>query len=161
MAVRVGWGFLDEFHQPGVGPSKDEPQQNMNTVRRAIEELYRKGNVAIIDEVFAANYIGYSAANPAGIRGIEQIEDHVISVRKSFPGLYLKIEHIFAEGNMVVARWTALGTHKGEYRGIAPTNTKIKLPGITMYRFADGKIAESWAQWDLGGLMHQLRDTGK
>ena len=139
----------------------DQPQENMLTVREAIEELYQKGNVRIIDDLFAADYVGYSAAKPEGLRGIEQIEDHVISVRKSFPDLHLSIDDMTATGNSVVARWTARGTHKGEYRGIAPSNTKISVPGITVYRFEDGKIAESWAQWDLGGLMQQLRDAGK
>jgi predicted ester cyclase len=60
------------------------------------------------------------------------------------------------EGDKVVMAWTATGTHKGDLRGIAPTNKKISIEGITISRHANGKLVESRVNWDALGMMQQL-----
>jgi predicted ester cyclase len=63
---------------------------------------------------------------------------------------------MFAEGDKVVVRWSASGTHQGEYFGIAPTNRHVTPNGMAIYRFADGKIVEEWMNTDMLGLLRQL-----
>ena len=60
------------------------------------------------------------------------------------------------EGDKVATRWVSTGTHQGELQGIAPTGKNISITGISVARFANGKIAEEWANWDALGMMKQL-----
>jgi ketosteroid isomerase-like protein len=55
-----------------------------------------------------------------------------------------------------VTRWTITGTHEGELTGIPPTGRRISITGISIARIANGKIIESWNNWDALGLMQQL-----
>lgn len=66
------------------------------------------------------------------------------------------IEDIIAEGETVMARWSWRGTHKGDLSGIAPTKKHITISGISIARFANGKMVEGWSNWDALGLMQQL-----
>ena len=68
----------------------------------------------------------------------------------------MTVEELFAEGETVVARWSCRGTHKGELNGIAPTGKQISITGISIARFAGGKMVEGWVNWDALGLMQQL-----
>ena len=61
-----------------------------------------------------------------------------------------------ADGDFVVTRWTARGTHDGELFGIAPTGNAVTTSGISIVRVADGKIVEDHTQWDALGLMQQV-----
>ena len=68
----------------------------------------------------------------------------------------MTIEDIIAEGETVVARWTCRGTHKGDLSGIAPTGKQFNISGVSIARFASGKVVEGWINWDALGLMQQL-----
>src|SRR5215212_7456435 len=61
-----------------------------------------------------------------------------------------------AEGEKVVSRWRAQGTHQGELMGIAPTGNEVAITGLTIHRIEDGKIVEEWENWDALGLMQQI-----
>ena len=66
------------------------------------------------------------------------------------------VEDLIAEDDKVVARWTARCTHQGEFMGVAPTGRQVTMGGTSIYRFADGKLAEEWKHWDALGLFQQL-----
>ena len=90
---------------------------------------------------------------PPGIAGfIYAIE----MLHASFPDLIITVEDLFAEGDRVVARLTARGTHQGLFRGIAPTGRAVSWTGMRIFRIANGKIAEHWANWDDLSLLKQL-----
>ena len=61
-----------------------------------------------------------------------------------------------ADGDKVVTRWTATGTHKGQLMGIAPTNKHATITGVDIARYHDGKVVEAWASYDMYGLLQQL-----
>jgi steroid delta-isomerase-like uncharacterized protein len=72
------------------------------------------------------------------------------------PDLATTVEDTIAEGDKVAARWTARGTHNGELMGIPPTGKKVAMTAISIHRIVDGKIAESWINFDALGMMQQL-----
>jgi len=74
----------------------------------------------------------------------------------AFPDICLRVDDMFAEEDRVVLRWSASGTHQGEFFGITPTNRQITANGMAIYRFADGKIVEEWMNTDMLGLLRQL-----
>lgn len=74
----------------------------------------------------------------------------------SFPDLAYNIEDIIAEGDKVVVRRTATGTHKGDLFGIPATGKMIEVVGVDVFRVKDGKFKEFWLSWDQMGMMQQL-----
>jgi predicted ester cyclase len=73
--------------------------------------------------------------------GIITLTSMLRSMRGAFPDFHLTIEDQIAEGNKVITRVTFRGTHRGDYRGIAPTGKQIKYSGIAIDRIVDGKVA--------------------
>jgi predicted ester cyclase len=76
--------------------------------------------------------------------------------RKAFPDFRDSIDIQIAEGDMVATRATSRGAHRGVFMGLEPTNRELSWTGITIDRIAEGKIVESWTNWDMMGMMQQL-----
>jgi steroid delta-isomerase-like uncharacterized protein len=129
---------------------------NKNAVRRLFEEVWNKGNLPLADELFAPTYIHHDASTPDVGRGPEGEKKRATLYRTAFADLRLTVEDIVAEGETVVARWSCRGAHKGDLSGIAPTGKQINITGVSVARFANGKIVEGWVNWDALGLMQQL-----
>jgi len=129
---------------------------NKNAVRRLVEEVWNKGNLSVADELFAAAYEHNDASTPDVGCGPESEKRRATFYRTAFPDFRLTIRAIIAEGEIVVARWTCRGTHKRDLDGIAPTGKQFKISGVSIVRFADGKMVEGWINWDALGLMQQL-----
>jgi predicted ester cyclase len=80
----------------------------------------------------------------------------ITTCRAAFHGLHVTIDDIIADGDKVIARFTARGIHKGEFMGLPPTGKAIIMTGIEIFRIKEGKIAELWGEANLMGLMQQL-----
>ena len=76
--------------------------------------------------------------------------------RAALPDWHSDVEQLVAEGDLVVERFTASGTHSGELMGVAPTGRVLRLRGMQMFRIRDGRIVERWGRLDESGLMQQL-----
>ena len=131
-------------------------ENNKAIVQRFIEEVWNKGNLAVIDELCAANFVDYGPASTDVTRGLDSLKQSVTMYRTAFPDLQLTVEDMVAVGDKVVTRWTARSTHKGDFMGIAPTNKQTTVTGISIDRIAGGKIEETWEAWDRMALMQQL-----
>jgi steroid delta-isomerase-like uncharacterized protein len=131
-------------------------EQNKTAVRRLIDELWNKGNLPVADELIAPTYTHHDASTPDVGRGPESEKKRVTLYRTAFADLRLTIEDIIAEGETVVARWSCRGAHRGDLNGIAPTGKQVALSGVTITRFANGKMVEGYVNWDALGLMQQL-----
>jgi steroid delta-isomerase-like uncharacterized protein len=131
-------------------------EQNKAVVRRVFDELWNRGNLPVADEFFASTYTHHDPSTPDAGRGPESEKKRVTLYRTALHDLRLTIEDIIAEGEMVMARWSCRATHKGDLNGIAPTGKQIAISGISMVRFASGKMVEGWITWDALGLMQQL-----
>lgn len=125
-------------------------------VRKISEEAFSNGNLAVIDEYFAEDFVGHAAAAPEEIHGPEEYKEFIATYRDAFPDLNSTTADLIAEGDKVVERHVATGTHEGELMGIAPTGAEAEVEGITIVRFEDGKIVESWDIADVMGMMQQL-----
>jgi len=132
-------------------------EENKGIVRRWYKEVFEKGNLAIVDEIFSADYLDHDPGPtgsgwPRGPQGAQQVATFY---RGAFPDIRYTIDQI-AEGDKVVTRWTAEGTHKGELMGIPPSGKHLTVTGISIERIAGGKIAETWVNFDLLGLLQQI-----
>jgi steroid delta-isomerase-like uncharacterized protein len=130
-------------------------EQNKAIVRRAFEEPW-KGNLDVVDELIATNYVGHDPANPEPLRGPEGVKEFVSVYRAAFPDARITVEQQLAEGDLVATRWSGRGTHEGELMGISPTGKQTTVTGLTISRLEGGKIVEEFQNWDTFGMMQQL-----
>jgi steroid delta-isomerase-like uncharacterized protein len=124
--------------------------------RRELEEIFNDGNLDVADEIIADDFVGYDPAQSEPTRGPEGLKQAAAGYRAAFSDLTCTVDEQVAEGDTVVTRWTARGTHDGELFGIAPTGKQATVTGISIERVVDGKIAEGHTVWDTFGLMQQL-----
>ncbi len=131
-------------------------EDNKAIIRRQYEEAIGKQNLDLLDELIGPDYVSHDPTLPEPIRGVEGLKEYARGYFTAFPDLQFTIEEQIAEGDTVVTRWTASGTHEGELFGIAPTGKRTTTTGVSIERLANGKIVESHDEWDALGLMQQL-----
>ena len=131
-------------------------EANKAIPRRITDEAWNRGNLAILDELVAPDFVRHTPLRPEGIHGIEGFKDHVARLRAGFPDAQFLIEDEIAEGDRVVNRWTFRGTHRGDFAGIPATGKAVTMTAIGIVRIADGKIAEIWDEADAMGVLQQL-----
>jgi steroid delta-isomerase-like uncharacterized protein len=100
--------------------------------------------------------ISHDAAIPEDIVGPERLKEVTGGYRAAFPDLNFTIEQQLGDGDLVATRWSARGTQDGELMGIPASGKQATVTGITIDRFEDGRIAESWTNWDTLGLLQQI-----
>ena len=135
-----------------------DTEGNKAATRRSIEEIRNQGNMAVVNEIFASNYVYHEPAM-GDLLGPEGLKQAVLAYRTAYPDLYFTVEDMLTEGDIVVTRWTAAGTQHGELMGIPPTGLKTTTVGINFARYQDGKAVEKWSNWDVIGLTQQLGEV--
>jgi len=132
-------------------------EENKALVRREMEELFNHtGNLDAADEIIAPDYVSYEPTS-GEVRGIEGAKQFAAAYREAFPDLQNTIEDMVAEGDKVVVRFRARGTHQGETEAFGPaTGKRMEITGITIKRLSEGKIVEAWTNFDALGMMQQL-----
>ena len=120
-----------------------EEEKNKALVRWWWEEVWVKGNVAAVDEFMAPNYVDHPT--PPGLPpGSEGLKQEITAYRTAYPEVKATVDDIFAGGDRVALRWSARGTHLGEWLDIPPTGQHFTMSGISIYRIAEGKAVEGW-----------------
>jgi steroid delta-isomerase-like uncharacterized protein len=130
-------------------------RENIEASRRVIEEAFNQGNLDVLDEVCADGFVDHDPL--LGDSDREGVKQGIAGYREAFPDIHISIDEIFAAGDRVVMRWTGEGTFQNPMMGLEPTGEKgAPVHGIGIDRFEDGKIAESWGQWDTLQLMKNI-----
>ena len=127
-------------------------EENKAIMRRIIEKGFNKGNLAVVDEYTAADYI-FGSNEP---KGPEIVKQSITRQRTAFPDFHQKLDEIVAEGDVVAHRCTITGTFKGKLGEIPPTGKQftVQLAGFT--RFANGKQVQGWIFIDTLDYYRQL-----
>jgi predicted ester cyclase len=128
---------------------------NKAAARRLLEDIISRGDLAEVAEIVSADYHEHDPVNEVDTRGADGMREEFEMFRAAF-GLQFKVEDQIAEGDQVASRWSARGTHAGEFMGVAPTGEEIAITGITIFRFADGMIEEGWWNWDTLGMLRRI-----
>src|SRR5919107_4352479 len=118
-------------------------KENKVLTRRSWE-IVTEGNLDTLEDALAEVYADDIVLHEPDedIRGIEGLKQFVCMIRSAIPDLRITLEDDIAEGEKVVSRWRAQGTHQDELMGIAPTGNKVMITGIPIHRIEDGKIVE-------------------
>ena len=122
---------------------------------RIVEEVLNRGNLAVVDELFAPDYLDHSP-RPGQWAGAQGYKYSIISLRTAFPDLRHTIDDVIAEDDRVMLFLTARGTHQGEFLGLPPTGKRVTIRGLILLRLAGGKVVERWSLGDDLGLVLQL-----
>jgi steroid delta-isomerase-like uncharacterized protein len=130
-------------------------EENKALARRWAD-IMTQGNLDLVDEIYAPDYVGHDSTSPEDIRGVEGIREFFSMYLGAFPDDEVTIEDQLAEGDMVATRWTGRATHQGELMGIPPSGNRVEVTGITISRIEGGKVAEEWQQYDALGLMQAI-----
>jgi len=127
-------------------------------VGRYYEELWSQGRLEFVDEHMAPDYENHDPATPGAVlTGRDAFRALVVTYREAFPDLRFEIVEQHADGDTVVSRWFASGTHRGALMGIPPTGKRAPtVEGITLTTFAGGKIVRDRVVWDTLGLLRGL-----
>jgi steroid delta-isomerase-like uncharacterized protein len=94
---------------------------------------------------------------PLDVSGAEALKLVFLTLHRAYPDLHITIEDLIAENDKVVDRNSVVGTHRGEYMGVAPSGKRVMYQEIFVFRFANGRIAETWGVVD---VLSQLRQIG-
>lgn len=133
-------------------------EANKAIFRRMIEELWNQGRLDVADELFTSDATSPSAPDlPPGPAGVKAITGMFL---KAFPDLHIDIEHEVADGDRVFGHLRERGTHTGPLvtpTGEVPaTGKSVDFNEMAIVRIADGKIAESWYDMDMVGMLMQI-----
>jgi steroid delta-isomerase-like uncharacterized protein len=129
--------------------------ENKALVRRFYEEVYVNWNMALADQLISPQFTSHDWPE-RGPTGPRAFRDYYSAIRSAVPDARYEVDDLIAEDDKVVVRWRLLGTHKGNFRGIAPSGRPITLKGIAIYRVEDGKLMERWVVSDLHGLLEEI-----
>jgi steroid delta-isomerase-like uncharacterized protein len=118
--------------------------------------VWEEGNIDLVDELLAPDYVNHSPATPDQPTDPEGVKAVVGMFRDAMPDLRVIIEDMIAEGDKVVVRYTIEGTHEGELFGVPPTGQRLSIKSISVERVSEGKIREHWRITDGLDMMQQL-----
>ena len=136
-----------------MGNLANDDRASVNTAitLRDLEVAWNTGDLSVLDSSLHPECVGHFPSS-AEIRGPEAVKDLVAGFRSLFSELRVEVDDLIAKGDKVVARWHAAGT-------AATVGKRVQFTGITIDRFADGQIVESWSEWDSAGLAGQLQSS--
>lgn len=131
-------------------------EQNKAVFRRMVDEVFNRGNIAVVDEIMTPDFMEREELPPGFPPGREGVKLLTQMLRSAFPDFKATIEDTLAEGDRVMIRMTWSGTQQGEFMGIPPTGKRMSIQVIDIVRLSNGKVAEHWGVMDSMGMMQQL-----
>jgi len=153
MSIKENKAIVRSFFESIEG--KEEMQRQIQAAddpASELEKVIRFGST----QVYTPDYVEHG---PRSDMPFEELIKFTVSLITAFPDLAYKVGDIFAEGDKVVVRYSARGTHLGTYLDVPPSGKKIEINGIYIVRMADGKIAEGWFVSSFFSLKEQIEQV--
>lgn len=134
-------------------------EANKAVVRRFLEEVINRHQLGLVDDLFTADFVLHLAGKAEPLHGPAWIREIAAHFRTAFPDWKNDLDalEIIAEGDKVVSRWFEGGTHRGPFQGIPRTGRFVRMAGIDVFRFEDGRIAEQWVYADMTAFLAELK----
>ena len=130
--------------------------ENAKIAHRWFEEVWNKKRLDAIDEMADPKAVGQGQQFHDALINLEEFRAFAAHLQSAFPDLRVTIDDTIAEGDRVALRWQLQMTHTGQFLRYAPTNKKVNISGITIFRMANGKLVAGWDKWDQLGLLEQI-----
>jgi steroid delta-isomerase-like uncharacterized protein len=135
-------------------------QSDVAVLRRWFEEVWNEDREDLMEELAEPNVVFHGVGGPNQImQGLDAFKPFYRNIRAAFPDIRITVEEAIGERDIVALRWSAQMTHSGDALGFPATNKRVALTGMSFARLRGGKIVESWDNWDMMGLMHEIGQT--
>jgi steroid delta-isomerase-like uncharacterized protein len=128
---------------------------NATIVREFLDATFNRGDLSAMETGVATDHIDHGT--DGDYAGRDRLIGEVKEYRAAFPDLKMTFEDQISERDRVVTRWTATGTNLGQFQGIEATGRQATVSGIFINRVVNGRITETWSDFDPLGLAQQLR----
>jgi steroid delta-isomerase-like uncharacterized protein len=130
--------------------------QNLKLARRFFDDMCNGRKLDLAGELFAAGHVYHDPSAPVG-PGPQGMRDLLTTYQTAYADAKWTVNDLFAaDGERVIALWTGSGTQTGELMGIPATKKSVRVDGLWAFKFANGRIIESWNHWDALGMLQQL-----
>jgi steroid delta-isomerase-like uncharacterized protein len=128
--------------------------ENRALLRRWFDEVWNTGSAAAINQMLASHAVVHGFG--IDLRGPEAFKPFHSAYRNAFPDVTIKVDDVVAEGDLVAARWSGKGTHRGEGLGFPATGRRVDFSGTVFARIEQGKIVEAWNMFNQLEMLQQL-----
>lgn len=136
--------------------TNDGTAHNKQLADAFIQELFTKGDLDAVDRYLDPGFVNHDPPFPGAPDGPAGMRLAAAMFREALPDWHSEVEQLVAEDDIVVERFTASGTHRGELLGVPPTGRTLTLSGINIFRVNGDRIVERWGRLDELGLLRQL-----
>jgi len=138
---------------PCPAQSASDQEKNKAVARTFFEEVLGQGKLEKYSDFHAADFVAHGSE-----RNFTLAEDLTMAreERTALPDMQFAVNHIVAEGDLVVVHWTLWGTNTQPGMGLPATGKPIKTSGMTLFRFKAGKISEEWNAWSMLSVLKQV-----
>jgi steroid delta-isomerase-like uncharacterized protein len=125
---------------------------------KALHQIWNTGDLALVERVYAHDFLAHwpPSSEVPERRGIEGIRFGVERIRTAFPDWHEQVLDVFGSGDRVASRYVSIGTQQGTFWGIEPTGRRIEIREMSIFRIAEGRIAEQWCMFDDLARLQQL-----
>ena len=117
-------------------------------VRKVFEKVWNQGDTSVADEIFADTYVAHIANIPSSINSADEFKQFVALFRALSPDMCFTIDDQIAEGDKVATRWTLRLQASGDESVAESADEGIAVTGMSMHKMTNGKLVESWDNWD-------------
>ena len=122
-------------------------------------EVYNEGNLDLVEEIGAPEYVIHLCAFPEDIVGLDASKNIVKFYRTSYPDLHMTVDEMIFKDDKIVWRWTMTGTNTGPRGNLPPTGKKMRISGVIIVHIVNGKSQEEWIYYNLLDSYQQLGYT--
>ena len=140
-----------------VPPGKSAADSNKEVARRYFNEILSGGNLDLIPEIIAPEFVLHFPLLPRPIYGQEAFKQFVTTLRTAFPDIHYDLDREAGDQDKAAIRWKLSATHQGDFLNIPARGTAVTLQGVTIFRLRDGQILEAWVNENDLGLLEQIR----
>lgn len=127
-------------------------EQNKAIVRRYFEEVHNRGNLDVIDEIFAPSYV-YHGHDLYGPQGKREQQGWLLA---NWADIRSDIQMVIGEGDLVAIRYLYSFTHSSPIAGVSATGRRVSATSIDIFRVVDDKVVEQWSNEDWYGVLKQI-----
>lgn len=144
---------------PAACPTTTE-EENAAIALRWTDDVINANNLTVLD-VIAADDITHHAGTFPDRTGVDGVKEVLGALLTGFPDVEQTVEAVITQDDMVVTRWSATGTHQGEFQGYAPSGKPVTWSGINIFRIECGRITEEWSEVDGLGRIAQFEKNAE
>jgi steroid delta-isomerase-like uncharacterized protein len=129
-------------------------EENKALVRRYYQEVLTGRDRDLLARLLDPSFVSHVSGGPDAAAGAYAAA--VAATHAAFPDLVVTVHDQVAEADTVVTRWSATGTHGGDFAGVPATGRLVTVTGIHIHRVRHGRLIEHWEELDLLGVLRQL-----